>query len=346
MKVSVIVPVYRVEAYLKECIDSILNQDFSDYEVLLIDDGSPDRCGDICEEYAQQNACVRVFHQENKGLSAARNLGMEMAEGEWLTFVDSDDWLEKDALKVLYQRAVETQCDIVCAFYYSNYLDRQIRAWPEGIGEKTYHARENRQFLFECATYRTEPKKEAWLCTAWGKLYRAEFLREHKIIFPVGLRSEDLLFSLHVACHVERLHLTDIPVYHYRMRQSSIINTASFEGDKRIYAAVHAFMEEHQVIGEIQPYYYCIIVMGVLRNSRLRRKNISDRFTFRAAVQELKEYADLPEYREAFEKADLKASPIKTKFFLFLLRQRMYRTLVAVSVIYEKFLKKKKCYWK
>ena len=81
--------------------------------------------------------------------------------------------------------------------------------------------------------------------------------------------------------------------------------------------------------------------MGVLRNSRLRRKNISDRFTFRAAVQELKEYADLPEYRDTFEKADLKISPIKTTFFLFLLRPRMYRTLVAVSVIYEKFLKKK-----
>ena len=97
-KVSVIVPVYKAEKYLHRCVDSILSQTFTDWELLLIDDGSPDRSGEICDEYAKKDTRIRVFHKENGGVSSARNMGLDIAKGKWIVFVDSDDWCEPDYL--------------------------------------------------------------------------------------------------------------------------------------------------------------------------------------------------------------------------------------------------------
>ena len=111
--ISVIVPVYRVEKYLPACIDSILNQTFTDFELILVDDGSPDRCPEICDEVARRDARVRVIHQANAGLSAARNAGIEIAHGEWLGFVDSDDYIAPQFYEKLYQTAQRTDADCV-----------------------------------------------------------------------------------------------------------------------------------------------------------------------------------------------------------------------------------------
>ena len=100
-KISVIVPVYKVEQYLHRCIDSILSQSFTDFELLLIDDGSPDNCGKICDEYTQKDSRVRVFHKPNGGVSSARNLGLDNAKGKWIAFIDSDDFVEKEYLEKL-----------------------------------------------------------------------------------------------------------------------------------------------------------------------------------------------------------------------------------------------------
>lgn len=115
-KISVIVPVYKAEKYLHKCVDSILAQTFTDFEVLLVDDGSPDRCGEICDEYVAKDSRVRVFHQENGGVTSARRLGVENALGEWINFVDSDDTIPLDALNNMYGAAQKDKVDIVmCA---------------------------------------------------------------------------------------------------------------------------------------------------------------------------------------------------------------------------------------
>jgi len=110
--ISIIVPVYKVEAYLARCVDSILDQSFRDFELILVDDGSPDNCGAICEEYARKDSRIHVIHQENGGLSAARNAGIDWAfensNSQWLTFVDSDDWLHREYLNVLYRAVMQS----------------------------------------------------------------------------------------------------------------------------------------------------------------------------------------------------------------------------------------------
>ena len=112
-QISIIVPVYNVEPYLHKCIDSILAQTFTDFECILIDDGSPDNCPAICDEYATKDNRIILLHQKNAGVSAARNAGLNIAKGEWIGFVDSDDWIEKNALELLYNKQRETSADII-----------------------------------------------------------------------------------------------------------------------------------------------------------------------------------------------------------------------------------------
>lgn len=112
-EISVIVPVYKVESYLERCIQSILAQTYKDFELILVDDGSPDNCPAICDRYAKQDGRIRVIHQENGGLSAARNTGIEMAKGKWLFFVDSDDWVHTEALRTLLECAERTSEKVV-----------------------------------------------------------------------------------------------------------------------------------------------------------------------------------------------------------------------------------------
>lgn len=123
--ISVIVPVYKVERYIHQCIVSILNQTYQDLEILLIDDGSPDKCGEICKEYAKKDSRIKVFHTENHGLSAARNVGLQIAKGEYIGFVDSDDWIEPDMFEILLRRLEETGADIsVCEIWREDVEER------------------------------------------------------------------------------------------------------------------------------------------------------------------------------------------------------------------------------
>ena len=117
-KISVIVPVYKVEKYLPECIESVLAQTFTDFELILVDDGSPDNSGKICDDYATRDSRIRVFHKENGGVSSARNLGLDNARGEWIGFVDPDDWIEPDMYEQMYLAGTENNADFVwCDFW-------------------------------------------------------------------------------------------------------------------------------------------------------------------------------------------------------------------------------------
>ena len=125
--ISIIVPVYNVESYLRKCLDSILAQTYRDLEILVVDDGSTDGSGAICDEYAGKDDRIKVFHTENKGLSCARNLGLDSANGDWIGFVDSDDWIELDMYEVLLRKAEKTGADVVECGVYEEHSDETIK---------------------------------------------------------------------------------------------------------------------------------------------------------------------------------------------------------------------------
>lgn len=213
--ISVIVPVYKVEPYIHRCVNSILNQTFRDFELILVDDGSPDNCGAICEEYAKADERVHVIHQENGGLSAARNTGIDWAfansSSQWLTFVDSDDWLHLQMLEWLLKAAEMCKSNIAVCGY------AETPGAPVSIAENQWQVE-----MWAPEAFYTERNTNA--VVAWGKLYRKESFRD--IRYPVGKIHEDefttykLLFAESVVGYVPA------PLYCYFQNQTGITRSA------------------------------------------------------------------------------------------------------------------------
>ncbi len=215
-QISVIVPVYKVEQYLDDCIQSILNQTFSDFELILVDDGSPDNCGAMCDRYAEKDSRVKVIHQENQGLSGARNSGLDAARGEYVTFVDSDDVIHPCFLEIL-QRSMEKQTDLaVCRF--REFTDGEnpdvsiFRASPSG-----------QPFDARSAVIRLYEGSLSVPVNAWGKLFRRSLIGNLR--FPLGRLHEDQAFTPYVCYRARRIMSVDAPLYYYRMRPASITKT-------------------------------------------------------------------------------------------------------------------------
>lgn len=221
MKVSIIVPVYQVEDYLGECLESVLNQTYSDYEVILVDDGSPDGSGAICDGYAERDPRFSVIHKENGGLSSARNAGLEAARGDYVYFLDSDDIISPRLLETVIPR-MEAGADQVIFQY--------LRMKDDGT---TYRDRENL-----CGTYLLpEPKdrlsyllhklipcKISW--SACISVFSMEKIRKYGQRFQDNRRifAEDLQFSLCYACHAEKIEVIPEDLYYYRVRENSIMD--------------------------------------------------------------------------------------------------------------------------
>lgn len=211
-KISIIVPVYKVEQYLRRCLDSIASQTFTDWECILIDDGSPDKSGAICDEYAEKDSRFRVIHQKNAGVSAARNAGLDVARGEWIGFVDSDDWVEKDCYETALYLADENNADLV---------QWNMQAFSDKENLEKGRCRKSQKFSFKTSCTYFEPS----MCT---KLVKKSFV--HNIRFPEGIAlSEDRLFALQVYLACENCFYTDKVLYHYYMRTSSASHTMTKE---------------------------------------------------------------------------------------------------------------------
>lgn len=214
--ISVIVPVYKVEPYLRKCVDSILSQTYTNLEVILVDDGSPDGCPAICDEYAAKDSRVKVIHKENGGLSDARNAGMAQATGVYLSFVDSDDLLPENAVEALLEAALRENAQLV-------------------IGRHKRFEDEPEQILETAASIQSLTPVEAMEdmlkngCASWARLYRKEIHQD--VLFPVGEINEDEAIVLRLLERCERIAFTNAVIYHYRCRPESI-TTASFSEKK------------------------------------------------------------------------------------------------------------------
>ena len=200
--ISVIVPIYKAEKYLHRCIDSILTQSYTDFELLLIDDGSPDNSGAICEEYALRDSRVRVFHKENGGVSSARNLGLDKAQGEWISFVDSDDWIDNNHLECLIIGGI-TDNDFIFGGIKLCASSKSIK-----FVEKKYEYKSLIDFINCNKGYR--------LNSPCGHLYKRTILKNNGIRFDVGIRfGEDAIFNLRYLCFCNSVRTISSCGYNY-----------------------------------------------------------------------------------------------------------------------------------
>lgn len=213
--VSIIVPVYNAEKTLERCVDSILNQSFEDFELFLVDDGSTDGSGALCDAYAARDGRVQVFHQENAGVSAARNLALDHAGGEYLQFLDSDDWITPDATVSLVRAAREHQCDLVIADFYRVCGERVSHKGD--IDEDAVLSRE------EYAAHMMENPADFYYGVLWNKLYRRDIVAAHHLrMDPEISWCEDFMFNLEYIRHAQRFYALQVPIYYYVKTKGSL----------------------------------------------------------------------------------------------------------------------------
>ena len=250
-RITIVVPVYKVEAFLHRCVDSILNQTCTDFELILVDDGSPDRCGQICEAYAAKDNRVTVIHKENGGLSDARNAGIDYAfqhsDSEWITFIDSDDWVHPQYLEALLNAAEQHRTDVAVSIFQrteSFYIDKPYASLDsERCETEAYYCAHNEVII------------------AWGKLYKKELFRD--VRYPYGKIHEDefttykLLFA---SGSPQSIAVCSRVLYYYYQNPEGIMNTRWSEKNLVILEAREgqlAFYKEH---GLDQAYHRLVIV--------------------------------------------------------------------------------------
>lgn len=239
--ISIIVPVCNVEKYLKKCVDSILNQTYRNIEVILIDDGSPDNCGKICDEYAQQDSRVKVMHIKNGGVSNARNIGIEMSVGQYIGFVDSDDVISEEMYEKLLQVALENNADIVQCNYCYLFEDDHTENMERKINNKKIDS--------------VDEVKRAFINgliypSVATKLFKKEIVRN--IRFNTALKvAEDRLFVFECCCKSSKVVLIDDVLYYYFQRENSaihIFDIKQFEDDTYV---SKIFIENHLMDADI-----------------------------------------------------------------------------------------------
>ncbi len=225
-KISIIVPVYNVEHELSRCVDSILNQSYTNIEVILVDDGSTDRCPSICDAFVMKDRRVRVIHKPNGGLSSARNAGLREASGEWILYVDSDDYILNDSCERLIAVGAKYDCDIVSADAIREFNGgREYMVHGSLADGKCYPSRD---FIIKTV------KPCEWYAPAWLNLYKRSFLIENNLFFVGGLLHEDMEMQPRVFLAAKTVAYCAYPFYRYVDRASSIMNASKV--DERVTA--------------------------------------------------------------------------------------------------------------
>jgi glycosyltransferase involved in cell wall biosynthesis len=224
INISVIVPVYNVEDYLPECIDSLLQQSGLCFEIILVDDGSTDNSRAIIDQFAKKDNRIKVIHQGNSGASAARNTGMKLAQGEYIAFIDSDDWIKKNSLHELYCEAIKYQVDVVMGNlldpHQNRIIDGLFQPIPKEIRYIPFSGKEGFIRLSEA---------NAFIPMAWNYIYSRIFLEKIQARFEEGIIHEDELWSPVILCQAPKMVITGTDFYYYRQTEKSVMHTTNIQ---------------------------------------------------------------------------------------------------------------------
>lgn len=294
-KVSVIIPVYNVEPFLERCVDSVLNQSYSDIEILLIDDGSPDQCPQICDRYADSYSNIEVIHQLNGGLSKARNAGIKKASGEYLFFLDSDDYLDKECISKLIENSAE---GILATIGYKlDIVDKKIISnVRQAYGN--YHS--IKEFLNDFnKTFATK------FNFAWGKLYDTHIIREQKLLFEDGVSLvEDVLFNLQYYRFCRGINLINYDAYYYCQHGATTLSKKfdhrMLEWNNRSFNAIRQFLIDYNSYDTINRLHLLNNAFGNFMYD-FRLAALNTQMNRNAKIHIITEGAKLPIYNEAYK---------------------------------------------
>lgn len=336
-KISVVVPFYKVPyEYIHQCLESILNQTFMDLEIILVDDGSPDDCGKICDEYGEKDKRIIVIHKENGGLSDARNAGITQATSEWITFIDGDDWVETDFFQHFMDR-IEKQQELADIYFYSGFRDypaKEIVGKAHFKDGQRFSSYKEREFLeSKCCTIHVEKngnRKGITISSAWGKMYRLKYLKENSLLFPIVPYDEDSIFYMYAIENASCIEYIATPVYHYRFSENSIVNRYrpnALEEQQIYLSSLFEFAEIYKKSEAFKNKLYMRVMTSMLlmiKQYYFHEQNVASHFTkYKAFCSVIK---DTP-YKDLFKKVKFSKLGRNAKVKYILLRLRLFGML-------------------
>ena len=341
--VSIIVPVYNVASYLSQCLDSLVNQTYLNIEIIAVDDGSTDGCSRILQEYALQDSRIRLISQSNRGLSEARNIGLNYVRGEYVCFVDSDDWLELNTLSEACEKAQSTQSDVVLWNYIKEY---GVKSVPVNcIDKDRFYDVDQIHLLFQrivgpVGVQLREPQFVDSLSTAWGKLYKSDVIIKNQLRFvsTKEIGTEDLLFTVQAFKYIRKAYLLSNHFNHYRKNNGTSL-TVSYKFDlfkkwttlqDRLYEQIKD--DSHLLIAFNNRIALSIIGLGL--NECMSGKSFSQKKKQLAVILEQ------PHYRVAYKNLELKYFPIHWKVFFLCAKYRFYGLLLMLLICIKLLINK------
>lgn len=343
--ISIIVPVYNAEKYLKHCIESLLVQSYGEIEIIAINDGSTDKSLKILEVFKKKDERIKVFSQSNKGISETRNTGLRYSRGEFIMFVDSDDWIESQTCERAITKLKEANADVVLWSYmreYSNtskptaYFGKGELKWEKGSQKELW-----RRMIGPIKEELGRPQTVDSMITVWGKLYKKSVLKDKTFVDTNIIGTEDLLFNVQVFSQIQTAaYIPDI-LYHYRKNDLSsfthLYKKEKAEQWKNLYKRIYAVLKENSVGKEFYKALENRICLGLIGLGL----NLVEDKTISMVLKrnELKQILSRPYYKNALKKLDLSYFPIPWKLFFFLAKQGYLSLLIVMLCMMNRLRK-------
>ncbi len=329
-KVSIIVPVYNVERYLERCMQSLTNQTLKDIEIVLVDDGSPDNCPALCDEYAQKDCRIKVIHKKNEGLGYARNSGLEVATGEFIAFVDSDDYVETTMYEELYKEAKTEDLDVIFCNFYFHEKNGEITARKEVDNNESFCTKDAiLSYLLNMIGSSPSCKYDRkYSMSVWHGLYKNKIIQDNIIRFPSERKmiSEDIIFHINYLYESNRIRHINKCFYYYCENESSLTKTYRKDRYDKIKAVqkeiIRMMTELYPETGDKITLSADRFLIGYTRNMLL---------SFKCDIEEIKTVLNDAYLLQVISRYPYKKLPAKYLFFTYLMKLRQANLILRLN---------------
>lgn len=320
--ISIIVPIYKVEKFIKQCVDSIINQTYKDLEIILVDDGSPDKCPEICDEYAQKDSRIKVVHKKNGGLISARKAGVKASTGEYVCFVDGDDWIESDMYEHIANAIKKYNSDSVITQFYFSYPNKEDKSDYQ-LTKEYYIKDEIEKDIYPTMLFANLYYKFGIYPCCWTKVFKRELLEKHLPDTDDRIRiGEDIAFTYPCLMECQSIAFIDKALYHYRMNPESMTKAYDPKLPDIYFLPYQTLVNKSNKLGvdlsNQLPYYLLYLVNFVIRNEA-NKNNPKSKKEKNAVLDEI---LNNKAVLESMQKVNMALLPSHTKLLALSIKKR------------------------
>lgn len=336
--ISIIVPIYKVENYLKQCVDSIVNQTYKNIEIILVDDGSPDNCPAICDEYAQKDDRIKVVHKANGGLISARKAGLQASKGEYVCFVDGDDWIEPAMYQLVADSIEKHNSDCVITQFYYSYPDKEVKS-DYKLNKDFYTRNDIENEIFPTMLFDNQYFKFGIFPNCWTKVFKRNLLEKHLIDTDDRIRlGEDIAFTYPCLMECQSISFVDTALYHYRINPNSMTKAYDNKLPDIYYLPYKTVSEKSKILNvdltNQLPYYLLYLLNFVIRNEA----NTSNPKSKKEKSQVIDDIITNDKILSELDGIDISLLPGHTKLFYTSLKKKSKLMLNSYIKLLRRFL--------